>query len=573
MKQAAEDERKRAENLVWTAGADYAFTPLFLSFTEDGQADLYMNLVIGFMHKWLGKETEALLTEVSESRRAALLTDTLWLGIESYVYARELPERPALSALRLQHAREFFQRIGRLNRQQWMAENKRLLDQQMIRWGRVLGKETHRYAPDRRALSAALELSPTLPREEAAAALRDILIRFFGYRGPAELRPLRLRLPSAEAWALRFLLKTEHQHTDTVMMKNTRGPAADGTAASDDKHSGQHKAGDIRYIRACFGRSLYTDEELQQLEQGMLGELHRGCHIYVTDGHPAAEEKETAEMEKLRQDRALQEKANRRYFTSQGMLPDSLVRRLAARLTLILSELRQTEAVRAPAGRLDASRAWRLPLVHDLKVFEKQRPEQQLPIDVTLLLDASASRGQQQEEIAAEAWILTKALRLCRVSCATWCFRSLRGYTVLEKLSDFRNPGSDALFQYYAAGWNRDGLGLRLAGEELLRQGTQRRHILIVLTDGSPDDSVRIPPCSSFPLGTAYEGRAAAEDAAAAAAELRKAGILVYGLFLGRTENLDTVRRIYGKYQTRIHALSQFARAAGEIFVKAAAEL
>ncbi len=38
-------------------------------------------------------------------------------------------------------------------------------------------------------------------------------------------------------------------------------------------------------------------------------------------------------------------------------------------------------------------------------------------------------------------------------------------------------------------------------------------------------------------------------------------------------ENLDTVRRIYGKYQTRIHALSQFARAAGEIFVKAAAEL
>ena len=48
-----EDERKRAENLVWTAAGDYAFTPDFLSFTEDGRADLYMNLVIGLAHKWL----------------------------------------------------------------------------------------------------------------------------------------------------------------------------------------------------------------------------------------------------------------------------------------------------------------------------------------------------------------------------------------------------------------------------------------------------------------------------------------------------------------------------------------
>ena len=52
-----EDERKRAENLVWTAAGDYAFTPDFLSFTEDGSADLYMNLVIGLAHKWLGRPT------------------------------------------------------------------------------------------------------------------------------------------------------------------------------------------------------------------------------------------------------------------------------------------------------------------------------------------------------------------------------------------------------------------------------------------------------------------------------------------------------------------------------------
>ena len=137
-----EDERKRAENLVWTAAGDYAFTPDFLSFTEDGSADLYMNLVIGLAHKWLGRPTEALLEEVSRSRRAAILSDTLWLGIEFYVYARELPSRPALETLRAQHAEAYFARLQNLNRQQWMAENKRLLDQQTIRWSRVLGRNT-----------------------------------------------------------------------------------------------------------------------------------------------------------------------------------------------------------------------------------------------------------------------------------------------------------------------------------------------------------------------------------------------------------------------------------------------
>ena len=184
-----EDERKRAENLVWTAAGDYAFTPDFLSFTEDGSADLYMNLVIGLTHKWLGRPTEALLEEVSRSRRAAILSDTLWLGIESYVYARELPSRPALAALRTQHAEAYFARLQNLNRQQWMAENKRLLDQQTIRWSRVLGRKTRVYAPDRKALAAALELDPTLSADEVAATLRAILTRFFAYRGEAEVKP------------------------------------------------------------------------------------------------------------------------------------------------------------------------------------------------------------------------------------------------------------------------------------------------------------------------------------------------------------------------------------------------
>ena len=626
-----EDERKRAENLVWTAAGDYAFTPDFLSLTEDGRADLYMNLVIGLAHKWLGRPTEALLEEVSESRRAAILSDTLWLGIESYVYARELPSRPALAALRVEHAEAYFVRLQNLNRQQWMAENKRLLDQQTIRWSRVLGRKTRVYAPDRRALAAALELDPALSADDAAATLRAILTRFFAYRGEAEVKPVHIRLNAVEAWILQHVFKTEHQHTDTLMMKNTYAANASAATpvASDGKHGGAGATGERAYITACFGRSLYTDEEVQQLEARLCVGGHRGCHVYVTDGKET--ENMNPETAKVRQDSAQQELANRRFFASEGELARSLVRRLSARLELTLSDLRENVAVHAPMGRLDPVRAWRMPIVHDPDVFEKQRPEREMPLDVTLLLDASASRMQMQEQLAAEAWILAEALKNCHVPAAVWNFRSLRGYTVLEKMKDFSERDCTHLFHFYAAGWNRDGLGLRLAAKELLHGSRRnfaasearstgmpadgaleaqkatmsaghsdvrnhsipvaggvsvrkpgmaaggspgsRKHILIVLTDASPDDSTRLSSCEKYPFGAAYEGRPAVEDAADAIAEMRAQGILVYGLFLGRTENLGNLSLMYGHHQVRIHDIGQLARAAGEIFTKAVEEL
>ena len=676
-----EDERKRAENLVWTAAGDYAFTPDFLSFTEDGSADLYMNLVIGLAHKWLGRPTEALLEEVSRSRRAAILSDTLWLGIESYVYARELPSRPALETLRAQHAEAYFARLQNLNRQQWMAENKRLLDQQTIRWSRVLGRKTRVYTPDRRALAAALELDPALRADEVAATLRTILMRFFAYRGEAEVKPVHIRLNTVEAWILQHVFRTEHQHTDTLMMKNTYAANASAatSVASDAKHGGAGAMGERAYITACFGRSLYTDAELQQLEARLCVGGHRGCHVYVTDGifgmgssngRTWLREKSGAQMNditrtnqrtedgagkasgtgtrtdvaasrggffdsetaKVRQDSAQQALANRRFFASEGELARSLVRRLSARLELTLSDLRENVAVHAPVGRLDPVRAWRMPIVHDPDVFEKQRPEREMPLDVTLLLDASASRMQMQEQLAAEAWILAEALKNCHVPAAVWNFRSLRGYTVLEKMKDFSERDCAQLFHFYAAGWNRDGLGLRLAAEELLHgsgrsfaasearstgmpaggrrlEGQKvtmsakhsgvrnhsmpgaggppalkpgmaaggspgdRKHILIVLTDASPDDSTRLSSCAKYPFGAAYEGRPAVDDAADAIAEMRAQGILVYGLFLGRTENLESLSLMYGHHQVRIHDISHLARAAGEIFTKAVEEL
>ena len=571
MSKVTEDERKRAENLIWTAAGSYDFSPDFCSFNEDGSADVYMNIVIGLEHKWLGERTDRLLNEAAESRRAAILTDTLWLGIESYVYAKEVAVRPVLAELRRKHAGEYFERLKKLNRQQWMAENKQLLDQQSIRWSRALGNEKRIYAPDRKALAAALELSPSLSADEVADKLRGILVRFFAFKGGEKERPRSVKLTAGQAWILKHIFKTEHRHTDTVMMKNSfDGSATEGgTASKDDKHSSTHQSGDRAYIEACFGRSLYNDEELKRIESRLCVGVHRSCRVFVTDGRMSEDKALSQESIKIRNDSARQELLNRRYMQSEGSLPISMVRRLSARLEVVLAELRQNIAVNAAAGRLNASRSWRMPILSDTEVFTKNRAERELPIDVTVLLDASASRMQVQEQLAAEVWILAEALKRCHVSSQVLSFRSLRGYTILERMKTFKDNDTSGLFGFYAAGWNRDGLGLRLAADELLRERTGRKHILIVLTDASPDDSERIAAGGKYPIGTAYEGAAALEDTAEAAAEIRKSGILIYGLFLGRSDNIENLHRIYGKDQVRIHDISQFAKACGELFAKA----
>lgn len=49
-------EEKRARNLIWAAAENYGFEPLFLAFTLDGNADLYLNMIIGLTYKWYEQE-------------------------------------------------------------------------------------------------------------------------------------------------------------------------------------------------------------------------------------------------------------------------------------------------------------------------------------------------------------------------------------------------------------------------------------------------------------------------------------------------------------------------------------
>ena len=47
-----EKENLRAKNIIWTAAGDYTFRPQFLAENGNETLDLYLNMVIGLVHKW-----------------------------------------------------------------------------------------------------------------------------------------------------------------------------------------------------------------------------------------------------------------------------------------------------------------------------------------------------------------------------------------------------------------------------------------------------------------------------------------------------------------------------------------
>lgn len=185
-------QQRRAVNLIWAAAGEYGFEPKFLAMKTDGTPDFYMNFVIGLVYKWFGRDMlERLFDSWLGDVRQAVMDDLAWLALESAVYQKELPGRPALEELRQDHAREFFAMEYQTSRQEWMARNQLVYSMQAARWKNVLGKPDRLVTPWDKGLYRAL-CCGDVSGEELEQALRACFRKYLGFDGKvrtkAELR-------------------------------------------------------------------------------------------------------------------------------------------------------------------------------------------------------------------------------------------------------------------------------------------------------------------------------------------------------------------------------------------------
>lgn len=175
--------------------------------------------------------------------------------------------------------------------------------------------------------------------------------------------------------------------------------------------------------------------------------------------------------------------------------------------------------LRAGSGALDRVHVAMRPQKHDLAAT--------LLVDVSLSTDAWVD-GYRVLDVEKEALlVLAHGLSACGDHHNILTFTSRRrAWVRLETVKAFGEPMSGAVERRIGAlrpgYYTRIGAAVRHASAELARQ-PQRKKLLLVLTDGKPNDVDH------------YEGRFAVEDTRKSVQEARRLGIAVFGVTVDAT--------------------------------------
>ena len=579
--------RRRALNIIWTAAGEYGFEPAFMAFTQDGQPDLYMDSIIGYVRKWYDRET---MQKLFDTTGSSLMRETfdgiLWIGLENCAFEREVRERPVLSELRHACAEMFFEQQFTKSRQQWMAQNSLVYALQSARWNTVLGKEPGLVNPWEKNLFQELAFSGDWDARQIADHAYSVLRRYFRFSpGQAEHSLLLLLKNRLFSFPTRILPSRMMRAEDLTFSRDSSGNGI--ITARKSRNAGLLTAAEEEnnriYIQNCFGLPLYNTEESSRIEQLLCSGRHQGCHIYFTDGRRQAEEsidvqtgkepKNPASDGQIRETiRGAQAQAdrNRTHYKERLHFYENCIARLSQQIRNALLVYPQPSRVAGRNGRIAPEKIWRAVYLNDERIFTEKFEEEQPDFSVDLMLDASASRLQSQETIAAQAYVIARSLHLCRIPVQVTSFLSLRGYTVIRRFCGYDEMDKDErIFDYFAAGWNRDGLALRGAGQ-LMQDSPAKNRLLIILTDASPNDDRKIPPdrAGGHPLSRDYSGEAGIEDASSEVRALKKSGVQVMAVLNGEDGSSEATRRIYGDDFVRIENIRRLSDAVGTLLQK-----
>ena len=547
---------RRAKNIVWAAAGAYDFAPEFLAFYRDGTPDVYLNSIVGLVHRHYDA---AILAELFRFLDGSLLRDTfsdlVWLGLEHAVYLRELPVRPALSGLREEHARRFLADEIDVSMQELMARDDLVHSLQAARCREYLTGAHGLKNPWERSLYDALAFDAALTTEEIDQRARAVLRRYFvfHFRDVLHRRVWHISLGSRLNAFLRRVLPTERHFHDAPLPaahseQERQGGSTLGGLRALAADSRPWSARLAREIASEFGAPLVSEHERAAIEHATCQGAHRRAHIAFTRGRA----------------NALAQEANRAYLAAHARVYETGIRQLAAQLKNTLAVMRAPLRLSARSGRLAPALVWRAVRLGDGRIFHSREAVILEDFSVTLLLDASASREAQQGIIAAQAYLVAEALSRAQIPVQVVSFSSVRGVTVLSELKPVAGGAGEAL-RYEARGWNRDGLALR-AVHHLLRGAG--RQLLLVLTDAHPADTL---PIADGALAHGYAGERAVRDAAKAVRALRRGGVRVVGVIssvLPEAQTDGAARAIFGTGFTRIERPDQLAARVGALVAR-----
>ena len=320
------------------------------------------------------------------------------------------------------------------------------------------------------------------------------------------------------------------------------------------------------YVSECFGEPMLGKGEAKAVEDRLCRDKHGGCILHFTRGEMSDKPLRDGEARLQRIVSKNQEAANRKYYMDGLTAHRLAIIRLTEKVRNCILVHLDDSMLKSRAGMLDARAVWRAVYLNDGRIFQRHERTTDTELSVDLLLDGSASQLQRQESVATQAYILAESLTRCGVHVRVYSFCTVGSCTVLRIYRDYDEPEkNDAVFEYAAAGFNRDGLALR-AANYMLSDTPYEHRLLITLSDCSPNDVNKL--AAEEGRRREYQGEAGVADSAAEVERLRRQGVSVMCVFTGEEADLPNARRIYGRELVRIRHISQFADAVGKVIVE-----
>lgn len=579
-------EKRRARNLVWSTAGTQDFEPPLLVYDGESKADLYWNSVIGAIYRHFDwNALQAFYCSFEEDRWRGVKENLFWLALEQAAYAIEVKDRPAYALLRKEYVQKALADMNlekaALNHDDSMSY--RLLLGHVQRINAELGGASNKFGnkPGQHlgerelGLLDAVEHSTNLDTAQIIQTLQTAFDKYLENR-----TILGFSLKHLGLWGPVWETVTEDiQHFRLPFLKRRRAAIramAFGVAEHSFEHTGNgHENNGLfpqnsreqenfwKYINNYFGKPLYQEQDIRQLERRLCTGNDTACRLYYTRGD-YAEKLETGPFVATHNRSA--EKAlpvNRAAYEAHSVQYNHIINNMVSRFrNSLLVHLEQQE-VRSRSGQLNVNRIWRGLLLEEKHLFNRVLPGDPGNITVDLLLDGSSSQSSRQQIIAAQAYILAESLTRCRIPVRITSFCSMSGHTIMTIYRDYDEPeNNECVFRYFTAGGNRDGLGVKML-TDMMRTNPAEHRLMITLSDCEPYDMIAIMDAPNHQVP--YEG----EDAInATASEVRRAiaeGISVMCIFTGEERALPAARRIYDRHFVRIRNLGFMAEAVSNL--------
>ena len=318
------------------------------------------------------------------------------------------------------------------------------------------------------------------------------------------------------------------------------------------------------YIELNYGRSYLSETEQKRLNRRLCRGAHADCSLYLTDGilrNPIISNAQFVNAKRHAEKNKVQYRNNRNMLARNiELLTDDLKRSLHRRS--------EPEETMAWAGDIVPRFLWKVGRMDEPgKLFLKTNRRNHSEFVVDILMDASGSRRDRQAQVALQAFIISEALSNNQVPHRITSFCSFWDYTILQRFREYDAPREEnmRIFDFVTSSNNRDGLAIRAAGDSLMQRQEEGK-ILIVLSDGKPNDIIVNRPNSRNPQP--YYGDYAVKDTAFEVRKLRGSGICVLGVFTGREKDLTAEKKIFGKDFAYIRNIESFSKVVGRYLRK-----